>query len=225
MSSEGEENFYPSAEEAAFRLNSTVVEYDGGPVFIHRVDAHSDGILRLRLSSMPYSPDGTTPKTFSKKISDPLFRRFQTVGLGWCNHFGAGSHASYIERIPVRRSKQGLDSSSFKSCRPIVGSTGELLTGVRYSDLFYSEGFAETVKNLYPSLEEAMEVLSPDSSIALSRDFLCKQNENGVITLWYKKQEVGPIVKNRIYLFEKFSFLKELIESNPHLTREVEIGV
>lgn len=220
---------YPTAEEAGFRLNSTIVEYEGLPCYIHRAENHPDEIIRLRTSMLPY-PDAGAPKVVNKKITDPGFRRFQTIGLGWCNHFAEGiHHASFIERVPARRSKQGLDSGSFKSSRPLVGSSSsssdDFTVGVRYNELFHSIGFIECAQNRYPLLREALYLLKEDSSIAVSRDFLVVKTENGLTALWYKKQACGVIIKGRIFLYNKFEYLKETIENNSNLTTDVEIGV
>lgn len=220
-------NFYATLEEATFRLNGTIVEFEGSPHYVNRVEHHADGIIRIRLNSIPYPLDGKTPPTFSRKIDDPGFRRFQTVGLGWCNHFNNGiRHASFLERVPARRSKQGLDSGSYRSFIPIPGRDGQkLATGVRFADLYYSEGFKECVENKYPALGDALEMLTEDSSIAISRDFLVKKTSGGINQLWYKKDICGIIIKGRVFLLDKFAFLKELIENNPNLTKDVEIGV
>ena len=134
-------NFYENLTEAKRRLHQTVVCYDGQPYFVLAVaDGWEDGIFRLYLEPLgdradsaltesPFSGIGKNNSDYTdckeaveaylainprsniirKHINSPLFRRFRPYPLGFVNYQGK---AIFVERMPTRRSEQGMTLNS-----------------------------------------------------------------------------------------------------------------
>lgn len=218
------DNFYDSIEEARFRLENTIVEYDGRPVFVSSVADHPDGVFRVMIHDMPF-PGGMAGRGARKVINSPLFRRFQTIPLGWCNHFEENTrHASFVERAPVRRSKQGLAGDAFIASS--FNGTGFARSPFTWERAKSSDGFVEMVTNVYPSFEEALSQLIENTSIAFDRKFvLIRSGRTGLTSLAYKKELVGIFIKGTVYLFDKYRYLYEEISGSKAIPCEVEVGV
>lgn len=224
------DNFYDSQEEARFRLANTVVEYDGEAVYVSSVENHDDGVLRVKIVNMPLDAAvAGGGKAQRKLINSPKFRRFQTVKMGWCNHFENGmTQASFVERTPVRRSKQGLSAEAYAASLPHPnrdGGRGLMRSSLSFNQAIHSVAFCEMVRGEYPTYEDTIKMLVNNSSIAVSHDFLIQRSGEGLLRLWYKKDIVGTIVRGQIFLFENFGYLRETIMADKQMPNDVEVGV
>lgn len=221
------DNFYDGREEARFRLSGTIVEYDGNACLVRDVEEHEDGVLRLRIEMLPLDRAAIRQQGTRKLINSPKFRRFQPVGVGWCNDFDNGRrHATWIERVPVRRSKQGLSSEAYT-----YSTTGQNVAaaltrgGLNFENAYYSVAFTEMVRNEYPDFDEALAKLIPNTSIAVSRDWLLAKDVNYIIYIRYRRDVVGIIVRNNIHLFARFAYLIDTLVACSHMPDNAEIGV
>ena len=228
-------NVYENLEEAQFRLSGSVVGYDGYPAYIHDVRAHSDGIFRLTITRLPLNGEGhagaedigdedlPASKAVRKRIDSPKFNRFRPIQLGMMNLFDATGqitgrimrHASYAVRIPVRRGSQGLKNESF-DCRMLFGGQRTQL-----NHAMKSEAFSEMSRNVYPTFDEAMDRLAPDSSIAVTREFAVAMGADQIVSLYHKNTVSGLVHRGTILLLPSHTFLRESIIENPNLPNNI----
>jgi len=140
------------------------------------------------------SPIWVASKFQAKKITpdDPKLD-ISTPPLGYFNYSeDEYSKAVYIERLPVRKWRQGLDADDGRNCN--ISCKG--LKGNRFSIIsartIYSKGYEDLVLNEYPHLDVALSKLKSDrvSSIAINRDIALSKFEK-IISVFYKRKEVG----------------------------------
>lgn len=207
---------YATADEARFRLEGTVVLYEGHPYYVLSAEDHEDGTPRISIT--PHREGFRGGAAVRKKVNSPLFRRFVTPELGYTNFFSEGStNASWAERLPVRRSRQGLCAENVSVTDPITGYRHN------WNSFSRSAAFLEMIENRYPSFDEAMGRLVPGSSIAVSRNFALAADEGGITTLVYKKGRVGLVFRGGIYVHPSKQFLLETITEEPNLPNVVEV--
>lgn len=238
-------NVYENLKEAQFRLNGTIVMYDGIPYYVIAITSHkSDGIFRVYLDpinwdgtslrSLPnysdYSPEdsrlGTyidkwmddNPKSLliRKQMNSPKFNKFKPFQLGMCNY---GTRTYYLERQPVRRHEQGLTRSSVSETRVTLDEGRKESGGMSVE--FYSNAFHACVLGQHPSAEDCMKNLL-DSEVeneagAFHRQFALVRGPIGMIFLAYKTHIIGVVP------YGDFSKIK-LGKNFPH-TKEVVEGL
>lgn len=114
--------------------------------------------------------------------SDELFD-ISAPRLGYVNY---DREAIYVSRRPERRYKQTLTFG------PLQFSNS---TGFYEGDLFECKAFKRMLMNDYPSLNEAMTMLSSKySSVAITRDLAIKRNQStGRFHLCVKGKTVGKL--------------------------------
>ena len=88
---------YKTAADAEFRLNGTIVSYDGRPVLVRQARDGENG------PELQYRAVGASRNTWAP-MNDPLFNRFKPIPLGFVNYYENGgqecSHsASFIEMV------------------------------------------------------------------------------------------------------------------------------
>lgn len=204
---------YDSVDEANNRLAGTVVTYEGRPVLVNNARHHPDGVFRLDMLEHPFNGASTR-----KRIDSPAFNRFRTPPIGFCNYFDSGSrHALYCQRTSPRSRRQGLANENFSGTYLVTG------TRERFDRLMPSDAFREMIEGVYPTAARAMEMLVPDSSIAVSREFALVKSEVGFATLMHKLEAVGIFFRDSLYLSQKSQFLQETILEDPNLPNRVEI--
>lgn len=127
-------NFYENMQEANRRLRSTVVSYDGTPMFVLGIANHRpDGVFRVYLlplgteHDIPHHNLGSNETgapgdwldqwmvenpdkgCIRKMINSPKFRKFRPFPLGMINwRTNNGAQAFYCMRQPTRNKEQGL---------------------------------------------------------------------------------------------------------------------
>lgn len=210
--------FYKTREDAEFRLHGTIVGYNGSPVLVNRVRTRThkktgEEIIVLAVAGHPFG--GTSREI---RLDDPGFDKFRPVKLGFLNFFERNiTSCSWAERAPVRRSKQGLAGESFR-CSTLLESMRLELGTVQSS-----EGFLEMIEGRYPSYDEAIDRLVPNSAIAVSRQFAVSMGSNGMISLHYGRENVGVVFRGQLYLRSDQQYLLESIIEEPNLPSNVEI--
>lgn len=206
---------YDSVDEAQRRLVGTVVTYDGQPVQINDVRSHPDGILRVSFQPWPF--DGRDPDV-RKKINSPLFKRFVTPPLGFCNYFsGRSANCFWTERVSARTQRQGLSSDTFNASALQSGDR------VSYGALISSDAFREMVTGEFPSYADALARLVPNSSIAVDRNFALAKTPGSYVFLYHRKEEIGIVLRDSLYLRNDRQHMLESISENPVLPDRVEV--
>lgn len=233
------DNIYDNLEEAQFRLAGTVVTYDSKPCYVQNVEEHRDGIIRLQIVPLPHNvgrgvrenrddidedsnlfPAGALIR---KKINSPKFNRFRTMPLGYMNYFDNGRNgarvtmAHYVERIPVRRSKQGL---SQEGCR--MKTVTEQMQ-VTFAGMIASQAFYEMAIGEYPSYEEAYQRLVTGSCIAVTRDFAVYRDQDGFPYLLHQNKKIGICSRDTVTLGRNFQYMREEIVETECLPRNVAV--
>lgn len=171
----------PSAD-LSLKLNDSICRYKGEPVYI-RVDGSRLLLYTMTQTNSPFA---------NIKGNDPDFD-ISSVPLGYVQYKG---EVGYLTRIPVRKTKQGLDARSVR-VRRIVDNAA--LSKVNSTNFIYSQGFIDMVGKKYPNLGDAVKELrgkySKDekcqAQIAISRDIAMWINEMGIINIHYKGDFVG----------------------------------
>ena len=201
---------YESIGDAQMRLNSTVVLYDGEPVYIREIGVRDagdpkDDVFRVYAETLPRTGREKVD-TMRKYISSKKFD-MAPFPMGFMNHKG---YAYYCSRLPRRQQKQGLSENTF-SCCPVafqheVGS-------VSFGTATQLQPFVDMVKGRYPTMEEALRLLSSEEakSVGFSRTYaLIRDLElDGLIYLYHKQEKVGFILDGALKLSKSAVCLKE----------------
>lgn len=240
-------NFYENIKEARMRIDQTTVMYDGEPHFVLCVCDHNpDGVFRVYLDpfrpegedmainmySIPFnwhdepgmtkgdkmdkwldSTDGKKSGVIRKMMNSPKFNKFRPFPLGMSN---TGGRAMYIERKPARYTQQGLTDSMITIHSVDLPDPNERYP--RQSFQFFSHQMYNTIKGIYPSIEECVENMKDDkvanTSVAFHRDFAFVQGPIGITYLAYKSDLVGflPSLSNReVRLGKSHQYLREVV--------------
>lgn len=207
MSLKGTE--YETVEEANMRLSSTVVLYEGEPVYITEVrqlneDDAKNEIYRVYSTPLPYRRDARAER---KLISSGKFD-LSPFRMGFMNF---GGHAYYLSRNTARQNRQGLSERSLT----IVGPPDQ--PPIRLSNIISEQEFVDMIKGKYPSMEEAVKMLQqPEyNAVAVSREYALKKDTDldGLIILYHKDAKVGFMAGTKSFkLSKKFHFLKEQLK-------------
>lgn len=205
---------YGTRDEAERRLHNTIVGFDGLPV--HVVDVQGGRNIRVGFRVHPY---GESSDVVYEELDDPRFNRFETLPLGFVNYFdrSTGLNTAYAERLPVRRQKQGISNENL--------NTATLIGGIRldYTRVTRSDAFVEMVTGVYPTMTDALEHMIPGSSVAVSREYAIHQSESGMLSLYWRREQVGIIFKGEIYVQPGRQYLTESIIECPNLPDRVEV--
>lgn len=91
---------YPSGNDASMRLLGTIVRYKGEPVYISDVPGQNQ-------ATATYLKDNGKGAHFHINPNDDQTVDISSVPLGYMTH---NSTPYYLQRVPERRQKQGLDT-------------------------------------------------------------------------------------------------------------------
>lgn len=208
---------YDSVEEANNRIVGTIVTYDGRPVQVVSAEDHEDGIIRLRIREFPFNGRERGGEDTRKKINSPLFRRFVTPPLGYCNYFERdNASAIWCERVSARTRRQGL-------CGEVFNGVSHQGYRVEFDALSRSEAFREMIAGEYPSFDDALGRLFPNSCIAISRDFALHMGVEGFTYLYWRRDPVALVVRGAIMLRNDKQHLIETLRDCRALPDRVEI--
>ena len=199
---------YDSLEEVTMRLGSTIVRYDGEPVYVSNVSMGDDGVPRIHILPLPvktmndYDEVRAEPKTLRKVVNSRHFD-FEPFLLGYANLAKWG--AIFLTRAPVRKFKQGLNSGNLVNDK-----------GVNFKTLMADEGFKQALKNEYPTLGEAVSKAKAKSiTVAFCRELAVSSRELGYFILEYKGTECAFSEDGSVFkLPEQFQYLKQVLLEN-----------
>ncbi len=205
---------YETQEEVNFRLNNTVVLYNGKPVYITRVNMpeveDKREIARVFFVELPYGKmivDGakeTRKYLSSRKFDLAPFR------MGYFNHNG---EAIFASRTPVRQNQQGLNARNVT----FVDASGKRADNMNFNEMIKSQGFVDMVNGVFPDFTAAGEMLGnkDNSSIAVSRSFAFHVDHDlEALLLLHKGIRCGIALKGdrALKVPPKFHFLREEME-------------
>lgn len=205
---------YETAEETKFRLENTVVLYDGKPVYITRVGAvgaeDKKEIARVFFWELPL-PKGRAPgQGETRKYLSSRNFDLAPFKMGYINHNG---EAIFVARLPVRQQRQGLcpNTCTFSN---VLGHPSKVMD---FATMINSQGFVDMIEGKYPTFKDAGELLGDKktSSIAISRSFaFVIDNDLEALYLSHKGVKCGLALKNdrALKVPPKFHFLREEME-------------
>lgn len=204
---------YETHEEIKFRLEGSVVLYDGDPVIITRVNhpeaAEGDEIARVLFQKLPFKI-GKAGRETRKYLSS---RKFDLAPFRM-GYFNCKDEATFASRIPTRQNKQGLTANTC-SLTNVKGRRSETVT---FHDVINSQGFADMVAGKYPTFAEARAMFEYNKntlSVAVSRSFaLWEDKDLDALLVVHKGAKCGIALKGQktVNLPPKFHFLREEFE-------------
>lgn len=163
------------------KLNNTLVRYNNFPVQLTYEGGSSFIIYGIH--------GGSSFKKSIINVKDPLLD-ISTPILGWfkLEHDGI-KYAAYLERLPVRRWRQGLCSSNTKIS---YLSRGRLSQASSTKEYIYSKGVEDMILDKYEPLDELLKSLNNADvhSVAASHNIAIAKKDD-IYTVWFKKDEVG----------------------------------
>lgn len=205
---------YETQEEVNFRLNNTVVLYDGKPVYITRVNMpeveDKKEIARVFFVELPYGKRlGEGAKETRKYLSSRKFD-LAPFRMGYFNHNG---EAIFVSRAPVRQNQQGLNAKNVT----FIDACGKRAENMNFNEMIKSQGFVDMVNGVFPDFTAAGELLGnkDSSSIAISRSFAFHVDHDlEALMLLHKGIPCGIALKGdrALKVPPKFHFLREEME-------------
>lgn len=205
---------YETQEEVNFRLNNTVVLYDGKPVYITRINMpeaeDKKEIARVFFVELPYGRKlGDGVKETRKYLSSRNFD-LAPFRMGYFNHNG---EAVFASRTPIRQNQQGLNAKNVT----FVDTRGKRAENMNFNEMVKSQGFVDMVNGVFPDFFAAGELLGnkDNSSIAISRSFCFRMDHDlEALLLLHKGIKCGIALKGdrALKVPPKFHFLREEME-------------
>jgi hypothetical protein len=239
-------NVYENVKEAMLRLRRTVVVYDGQPYVVLAITNHKDdNIFRIYLDPTAKPKEQSAygrpePEQFPpehsgvgaymdqwisehpaagilrKQMNSPLFNKFRPYRLGMCNLKGSG--CVYLERMPNRKTEQGLVPSMINETAINVIPNKDQGRAMRNVDI-YGEAFKDCVMGAYPTAKDCLaNLLNPEvmnEAAAFHREFALVRGPLDMLFLAYKHEIVGVLPKNNfdaVRLGHEFQHTKEVVE-------------
>lgn len=197
---------YENAEEVRFRLEGTIVQYEGKPVYITRVgmpDLEEKEIARVYFRALPIGANKEVRKLLSSKNFD-----LAPVKLGYMNKDGK---AYYLARTAVRQNKQGLNSQVL-TYQSVTG--GHLGRQFDFRLLVEDQCFVDLLNGVYPTFKEVEQMFGNKgiTSVAISRCFAFMiDHDFECLYLMHKGVKCGICFKgeDKMTVPPKYRFLKE----------------
>lgn len=181
------EMVYASDRDAAMRLDNTVVNYKGVPVYV---------LSAKKGRTLICDMDGGRERQVKTENLDITPVKIGNVQIG-------GRHV-YVQRSPIRRWKQGLHRESL-----IVGRMPFEQDIVPRLNLMSVEVLNAIIGNFGDVKENMSKVIKGQfESCALNRHWAVA-NVKGVPRLMYKDKMVGFVEGEEIIISKKWFFLKE----------------
>lgn len=166
---------YVSAEDIRTKLHGSWVYFDGVPVYVKT--GQNDDYRKIQIYEMK-DRDFLRARTVS--VCDEGFNQL-VFPMGWFQS-KYNSLALYAQRIPVRRYKQGLTEDNLSMS--FIREGQEVPLGAN------SITIDELLRQEFPSVNEALEIVKTSGSCALSSDVaLIKQGEE--IRVYVGLSDVG----------------------------------
>lgn len=209
---------YETAEEVKFRLENSIVMYDGEPVYITQClvpDREDKGeVARVYFRKLPVGgavargmadPEKDVRKYLSSKKFD-----LAPFKMGYFNH---GGSAHFISRTPIRQNRQGLAQGNCK----FTDVRGNQTKDMGFATALGSKGFVDMISGNYPEFKEAGALLDEKgtASVAVSRSFAFHiDHDLEALMLLHRGVKCGIAMRNQkgLQIPPKFHFLKEEME-------------
>lgn len=211
---------YQTQEEARQKLGSSVVLYDGAPVYVLTTrdgdnrDNYLLGVASLPLKKRPrelassdltYIPVKDAKWDFKgggyrlgySSFENPQTKEIETV---------------FSSRVPSRHPRQGLDSQTV-----FVRLYGDAQFPVSFDNLVYSEGLVSTIQGKFLGTDKAFEHLTKEPekyhSVPISRKLLLSYDKVTPPTLVYRQEKIGYTEDGKTFkLAAHKAFLKEELQ-------------
>ena len=204
---------YETLDEIKFRLENTIVLYEGRPVYITRVQ-YPDGedeIARVYFQELPYGVLLNKHKEHRKYLSSKKFD-LTPFKMGYFNH---GGEAIFTARTPVRQNKQGLSQATTS----LLDIKGQRHGRMNFAIMVGSDGFADMVNGVFPEFKQVVDMIGgPDtSSAAVSRSFAFYiDHDLEALYLINKGTKCGLALKGdrALKIPPKFHFLRQELEAH-----------
>lgn len=212
----GNEFVFENVEQANFRLANSLIEYENKLYWVNEIrDGFADGIPRIYM----WNPMDENRKTVRKQLNSPRFNRFRPFQMGFLNYFEDGAkNCMFTSRQTARRNRQGLTKDTF-AAHTVDGQQKNLDLRICSG----RESFAEMVNGIYPSFDEAVDALTPNSAVAFDRNYAVRMDPTGLVTLYRKKERIGLIRKDtkEVYLFQLKQYYREEMATIRTLPRNI----
>jgi len=214
--------FFADLEQASLRLAGAVILYDKEPYYVQDI-REQEGIPEARMYKLPVNLNDPPAKFVKKLLNDKAFGKFQPINPGMVNFFEGcpftgrvSYHASYLDRVPVRRTKQGLSRENTQILNP--------KDSIDFRGLISSESFGFMVQNKYPDYSDAISSLVADSSIAVTNKYSVGISAKSVPTIMKMTKAVGLFRgNNELLLYPKYSYLREELLEESNLPNNINI--
>lgn len=190
-------NHYRLDKDIYDRLNGTIVSYDGEPYYLKCEGGYNQTYIY---------PLKDYPNAKKKKI-DPLDEKLdiQSFELGYLNidpkcplNGNKTGYAVYLQRYPQKQYHQGIRPQTISCLSPIDGR--EIDKGASY----LGTPLWKMIKNEYPKAVEAIWMINSGTheSVALSRDIVLVAESSGLITVGWRRKNIGVMVPsmNKVFL-------------------------
>lgn len=239
-------NFYENIDEARIRLRNTIVCYDGEPYKVLALANHKDGIIRLYMRSIAIPFDrskrpanifdnfhidsvewaaamdkwldteaGKQSDIIRKMMNSPKFNKYRPFPLGMCNH---SSGCVYIERVPNRKTEQGLIQSMTVQTTVSVDRGGRESPMSRSIIDINSPDFRNCVVGEYPTPESCLKNLKDpeiiNNAAAFHREFALVRGPMNMLFLGYRDEIIGLLPQSdfsAVRLGLDFHYTKEAV--------------
>lgn len=188
-----------SLQDVSMYLNGTICLWDGKPVYVD-VDNGEGGKIMIHYL-------GDRKKRELVEYTDDRFD-YRSVQLGYLQY---ENRAFYLERLPVRKTKQAVAHENTGGRSPCGRNIG-------ISDILFSSAMNNCVLGEHMTEEEAIRGLMGGKykSAAVSRNVAIQKEEDGTFTLWHKNIKVGKKSHNEQYFTllsgNHSSFMKRFLE-------------
>jgi hypothetical protein len=224
---------FEHVDQARQRLEQTIVLYDGRGYYVNTVAENSERVPSVYVGELPWDFGSSKQKFEQKRLDDPAFNKFKPFELGFVNLFDSPSgitndyNTLFTYRRPIRSgARQGLSRESIDG-RYLQGSRGGRLEGLDlFNQLAPCKSFADMLAGSYPTFDEALTNLIPESSIAFARNYALLTDKDGLVWVYRQLERIG-LVNNKskeFFLFSAKKFLREEIQESglfPNIQAEI----
>lgn len=195
---------YETIEEAKLKLESSLVLFDGRPVYVSGV-APMRGDFGLQYTSLPFRkkknpwnlpPGSVNPETTYETVSikDPRWDfKSGNSRLGYVslmNPNDGSIESAFTSRMPSRHPRQGLDNRTVQ-----VRLFSSNPWPIDFSSLLEAEGLSNTFSGKYSSASVAFEYVSKKPevyhSVPISRKLLIHWDRVSPPVLVYRNEKIG----------------------------------
>lgn len=209
--------FWTDANQAAERLNQSVVLYDNEPVLIHEVLPNEVPIK----ASVLFLKDRSVK---NKQLNSPKFGRFRKLPvLGWMNPVSdqgkLGVNAMFVTRRVISTRSHGLTGQN-TVIHSLDRDHGRFILGyVGFTSVISDRGFLDMHAGKYPSLSQILMNIADNSVLAYNHTYAVHRDGRGLRWLMRQLEPVGLFTGNdTLNLLSKFAFLREEIMEDDTFT-------